>query len=217
MLDLTPVDGGAVLCSGVVTLWGTPLLVEEYFFYNTATSNHPDNHDEDERAGFCGGNDINYIKPKNMSQYFSKIANPYRYGYVIKINNAASAEGEQLVKHYGTGRLSYETAAIMPDNNTVYTSDDDSAVYSDKKYNTTSGGVLFKFVADIAGDLSAGTLFAAKLAQNYSAVPSEAGFNVTGVELGHSNNAEIEALVAEYDGIKIVDYMEGQTSYVSED
>lgn len=189
MLDLTPVDGGAVLCSGVVTPWGTPLLAEEYFFYNTATWNHPDNHDEDERAGFRGGNDINYIKPKNMSQYLGKMADPYRYGYMIEINNVASAEGEQLVKHYATGRLSHETAAIMPDNKTVYMSDDDNAVYSDKKYNTASGGVLFKFVADIAGDLSAGTLFAAKLAQDDSAVPSEAGFDVTWVELGHSNNA----------------------------
>ncbi|MBV1929946.1 MAG: DUF839 domain-containing protein, partial [Gammaproteobacteria bacterium] len=99
MLDLSSVDGGAVLCSGIVTPWGTPLLAEEYFFYNTATWNHPDNHDADERAGFAGGNDINYIKPKNMSQYIGKMANPYRYGYMIEINNAASADDEQLVKH----------------------------------------------------------------------------------------------------------------------
>ncbi len=140
-----------------VDIWQSP-LAEEYFFYNTATWNHPDNHDADERAGFAGGNDINYIKPKNMSQYIGKMANPYRYGYMIEINNAASAEDEQLVKHYATGRLSHETAAIMPDNRTVYMSDDDSAVYSHETYNTASGGVLFKFVADIAGDLSAGRL-----------------------------------------------------------
>jgi len=217
MLDLTPIDGGAVLCSGIVTPWGTPLLAEEYFFYNTATWNHPDNHDEDERAGFRGGNDINYIKPKNMSQYLGEMANPYRYGYMIEINNAASAEDEQLVKHYATGRLSHETAAIMPDNKTVYMSDDDSAVYSDKKYNTASGGVLFKFVADVAGDLSAGTLFAAKLAQDDNSIPSETGFDVTWVELGHSNNAEIEAWIAEYDGIEVADYVDGQTNYVSDD
>lgn len=217
MLDLSPVDGGAVLCSGVVTPWGTPLLAEEYFFYNTATWNHPDNHDEDERAGFRGGNDINYIKPKNMSQYVGKMANPYRYGYMIEINNAASADAEQLVKHYATGRLSHETAAIMPDNKTLYMSDDDSAVYSHEDYNTASGGVLFKYVADIAGDLSAGTLYAAKLTQDDTAVPSEAGFDVTWVKLGHSNNAEIEAWVAEYDGIEVADYVDGQTNYVSDD
>lgn len=217
MLDLSPVDGGAVLCSGIVTPWGTPLLAEEYFFYNTATWNHPDNHDEDERAGFRGGNDINYIKPKNMSQYMGKMANPYRYGYMIEINNAASADDEQLVKHYATGRLSHETAAIMPDNRTIYMSDDDSAVYSHETYNTASGGVLFKFVADVAGDLSSGTLFAAKLTQDASANPSEAGFDVSWIELGHSNNTEIAGWVAEYDGIEVADYVDGQTNYVSDD
>jgi len=217
MLDLSSVDGGAVLCSGIVTPWGTPLLAEEYFFYNTATWNHPDNHDADERAGFAGGNDINYIKPKNMSQYIGKMANPYRYGYMIEINNAASTDDEQLVKHYATGRLSHETAAIMPDNRTVYMSDDDSAVYSHETYNTASGGVLFKFVADIAGDLSAGRLFAAKLVQDDSANPNEAGFDVSWIELGHSNNVEIAAWVAEYDGIEVADYVDGQTNYVSDD
>jgi secreted PhoX family phosphatase len=217
MLDLSSIHGGAVLCSGTITPWGTPLLAEEYFFYNTAVWNHPDNHDEDERASFRDGNDITYIKPKNMSQYLGKMANPYRYGYMIEINNAATADGEQLVKHYATGRLSHETAAIMPDNKTVYMSDDDSAVYSHKKYNTASGGVLFKFVADIAGDLSAGTLYAAKLTQDASADPVVAGFDVEWVELGHSNNAEIESWVAEYDSVTVADYVDGQTSYISDD
>ncbi|MGC1505163.1 MAG: alkaline phosphatase PhoX [Sulfitobacter sp.] len=217
MLDLSSIHGGAVLCSGTVTPWGTPLLAEEYFFYNTATWNHPDNHDEDERASFQDGNDINYIKPKNMAQYVGAMANPYRYGYMIEINNAASADAEQLVKHYATGRLSHETAAIMPDNRTLYMTDDDSAVYSDKKYNTASGGVFFKFIADIAGDLSAGTLYAAKLVQDANADPQTAGFDVEWVELGHSSNAEIEGWITEYDSVTVADYVEGQTSYVSDD
>lgn len=217
MLDLSSIHGGAVLCSGTVTPWGTPLLAEEYFFYNTATWNHPDNHDEDERASFQHGNDINYIKPKNMAQYVGAMANPYRYGYMIEINNAASADAEQLVKHYATGRLSHETAAIMPDNRTLYMTDDDSAVYSDKKYNTASGGVFFKFIADIAGDLSAGTLYAAKLVQDANADPQIAGFDVEWVELGHSSNAEIEGWITEYDSVTVADYVEGQTSYVSDD
>jgi len=217
MLDLSSISGGAVLCSGTVTPWGTPLLAEEYFFYNTATWNHPDNHDADERAGYQGGNDITFIKPKNMSQYLGEMANPYRYGYMIEINNAASSDDEQLVKHFATGRLSHETAAIMPDNKTLYMSDDDSAVYSHKTYNTASGGVLFKFVADVAGDLSAGTLYAAKLTQDDSAVPAEAGFDVKWIELGHSNNAEIESWIAEYDDVTVADYVDGQTNYVSDD
>ena len=71
MVDLSSVHGGAVLCSGIVSPWGTPLLSEEYFFYGTATWNHPDNHDEDERASFEKGNDITFIKPKNMTAYLA--------------------------------------------------------------------------------------------------------------------------------------------------
>jgi secreted PhoX family phosphatase len=217
MLDLSSVHGGAVLCSGVVTPWGTPLMAEEYFFYNTSVWNHPDNHDEDERASFQKGNDVTYIKPKNMSQYLGTMSNPYRYGYMIEVTNPTDADGEKLVKHYATGRLSHETAAIMPDNKTLYMSDDDSAAYDDGKYNTASGGVFFKFIADTAGDLSAGTLYAAKLTQDNEADPDKAGFNVAWIELGHGNNAQIESWVAEYDSVQVADYVYGQSNYVTDD
>lgn len=216
MLDLSSIDGGQVLCSGVVTPWGTPLLSEEYFFYNTAMWNHPDNHDADEKAGFRGGNDITYIKPKNMNQYLGKMSNPYRYGYMFEINNAAAKDGQELVKHYATGRFSHETAAIMPDMKTIYMSDDDSAKYNSKKYNTASGGVLFKFVADTKGDLSSGSLYGAKMAQDDTSDPNKAGFNVTWVLLGHSNNAQIAGWIAEYDDVTIADYKEGESSYISD-
>ena len=215
MMDLSSIDGGQVLCSGVVTPWGTPLLSEEYFYYNTAVWNHPRNHDEDEKPGYAGGNDITYIKPKNMTRYLGKMANPYRYGYMFEINNSASAEGEELVKHYVTGRLSHETAAIMPDMKTIYMSDDDSAKYNDKVYNTASGGVLFKFVADRKGDLSAGTLYGAKLTQDGTSDPHKTGFNVDWIMLGKSNNAQVTGWIAEYDNIKVSDYVEGQSSYIS--
>jgi len=217
MVDLSSVAGGQVLCSGTVTPWGTPLLAEEYFFYNTTLWNHPDNHDEDERASFRKGNDINYIKPKNVTRYLGKLGNPYRYGYMIEINKAASASGEEVVKHYATGRLSHETAAIMPDMRTLYMSDDDSGAYRDKKYNSASGGVLFKFVADRKGDLSSGTLYAAKLIQDNEADPHKAGFNVEWVKLGHGNNAEIEGWISDYDGITLADYVEGKSNYISDD
>lgn len=215
MIDLSPVDGGSVLCSGVVTPWGTPLLAEEYFFYNTAVWNHPDNHDDDERASFQKGNDNTYIKPKNMSQYLGKMANPYRYGYMIEIDNAASPDAERLIKHYATGRLSHETAAIMPDMKTVYMSDDDSGAYGGDTYNTASGGVLFKFVADVKGDLSAGTLYAAKMEQDKESDPHKAGFNVSWIMLGQANNEQIAGWIADYDDVTIADYVEGKSSYVS--
>ena len=216
MMDLSAIEGALVLCSGIVTQWGSPLLAEEYFFYNTATWNHPDNHDADERASFQGGNDINFIKPKNMADYLGRLPNPYRYGYMIEVINPTSSGAEQLVKHFSTGRLSHETAAVMPDQRTVYMTDDDSAVYSHKKYNTASGGVLFKFIADAASDLSTGTLYAAKLHQDRTQDPHKAGFDVTWLELGHGNNTEIESWISEYDGIQVSDYVEGQTNYISD-
>ena len=215
MLDVSSVGGMQVVCSGIVTPWGTPLMAEEYFFYDTSMWNHPDNHDDDEKIFFRGGNDITFIKPKNMSQYLGQMANPYRYGYMVEVNNAASENGEELVKHYATGRLSHETAAVMPDMKTVYMSDDDSGVYKHKKYNTASGGVLFKFVADHKGDLSAGTLYAAKLVQDDEADPHKAGFNVSWIVLGHSTNAQIGGWIAKYDDVKVSDYVEGKSSYIS--
>lgn len=217
LLDLSSVYGGAVLCSGVVTPWGTPLVAEEYFFYNSAVWNHPDNHDEDERASFQKGNDVTYIKPKSMAKYLGKMPNPYRYGYMIEINNAATKDSEEPVKQYATGRMSHETAAIMPDLKTIYMSDDDSAIYSHKVYNTASGGVLFKFVADTKGDLSSGTLFAAKLTQDKEEDPHKAGFDVSWIKLGHGNNQEIESWIKEYDDVKISDYVDGQTNYISDE
>jgi hypothetical protein len=217
MVDLSSVDGGQVICSGVVTPWGTPLLAEEYFFYNTAVWNHPDNYDADEKPGFAGGNDKTYIKPLNMQRYLGKMANPYRYGYMIEVENAASETGETPVKHYATGRLSHEIATVMPDMRTLYMSDDDSAVYSDKVYNTASGGVFFKFVADQRGDLSSGTLYAAKLKQDAGADPHTTGFDVSWIELGHGNNAEIAGWIDDYDGVQVSDYVDGQTNYISDD
>ncbi len=215
MLNLQSIDGGFVMCSGVVTPWGTPLMAEEYFYYGTEVWNHPDNHDDDERAGFRGGNDVSYIKPKSMNKYLGRMSNPYRYGYMIEANNPASGGEPDFVKHYATGRLSHETAAIMPDMKTLYMSDDDSGAYVGKKYNTASGGVFFKFVADIKGDLSAGTLYAAKLTQDAGSSPQSTGFDVDWIMLGHSNNAEIATWIKEYDAVKIADYVDGKSNYVS--
>lgn len=62
------------------------------------------------------------------------MAHLYRFGSVMEINSAASADAEQLVKHDTIGRLLHETAAILPDNTTIKASDDDSAVCYHKTY-----------------------------------------------------------------------------------
>ncbi len=214
MLDLQSIDGAWVLCFGTVSPWGTPIMSEEYYFYNTGLWNHPNDHDEDERPSFRKGNDISYHQAKRMNEFLGRNSNPYRYGYNIEMNNAASEPS--LVRHYAHGRFSHENVMVMGDGKTVYQSDDDSAKYTNAKYNSNSGGVFFKFVADTAGDLSAGTLYAAKLTQDAGTDPRTTGFGVTWIELASGNNAQIAKWIDEYEGFGPKDYKEGSTNYISD-
>ena len=71
----------------------------------------------------------------------------------------------------------------MPDNRTVLMGDD-----------YTNGG-LFLFIADKEKDLSAGTLYVAKLGgAGFSLDPAAAGAPLAWIHLGHATSAEIEAL-----------------------
>ncbi len=70
--------------------------------------------------------------------------------------------------------------AVAPDNKTMYHGDDGANV------------MLFKTVADEANDLSAGTIYAAKVTQN-----SDGSFDLEWIELGHATDNEIaEAVMA---------------------
>ena len=93
------------------------------------------------------------------------------------------------------GRFSHENAQVMPDEKTVYLSDDG--------YDT----VLFKFIADTAGDLESGTLFAAKVTQDSGINPGTTGFDVEWLELASSSDAEIESWIDDYDDIKTSDFV----------
>lgn len=192
MVNFAGVQGTAANCFGSVSPWGTPLTSEEWIVNSTVDSttnpswNAPDN-------------DADGMEPLTAPDF----PNPYRYGYIAEITNPTSAE-PSVVKHYTIGRYEHENSVVMPDRRTVYSSQDDT------------GGILFRFVADAAEDLSAGTLYGAKLTQDAGLTdPAVTGFDVTWVEIGTSNNAEIEAWISEYDGISKDDYVEGQTSYMS--
>jgi len=215
MLDLSSIEGAWVLCFGSTSPWGTELLAEEYYFFNTALWNHPDNHDADEKPGFAGGNDVTYHMPKVMDAYLGKASNPYNYGYVIEMGDTA-ADKPTFTRHYVMGRASHENAVVMADGRTAYISDDDSPKYTNAKYNSNSGGVLFKFVADNKRDLSSGTLYAAKATQDAGSDPNTTGFDIEWVELGHGDNATIKNWVADYDGITPNQYVEGKTNFISD-
>jgi uncharacterized protein len=167
-IDQSGVDGGWVHCAGSVTPWTTHLASEEY---------EPDakSHATNVEAAADG-----YSAP--MLDYYTDPAewNPYYYGWNIEVTVAENAS-VTTAKHYAMGRLAFELSYVMPDAKTVYMTDDGTNV------------ALFMFVADKAGDLSAGTSYAAKWNQTDSTGVGTA--NLTWVSLGHATDAEISDYV----------------------
>ena len=189
MRDLGAIGGGWVMCFGTMSPWGTPLASEELYFDDTENWNNPN---------------YNYHSDQTeLEDYLGYYPNPYDYGYIVEIEEPTTTSGN-LVKHMAMGRYSHENAQIMPDERTVYLSDDGY------------GTVLFKFIADTAGDLSAGTLYAAKVTQDESSNSATTGFDVEWLEMASSSNSEIEDWVNQYDGITVSDYTNGQNSYITE-
>jgi hypothetical protein len=82
-----------------------------------------------------------------------------------------------------------------------FASDDRTHIGGDDGKNTA----LFMFVADKPQDLSAGTLYAAKVTQEQDTIGSKEGgcYTLKWIRLGHATNAEIEAMVDR--GIKLSD------------
>lgn len=187
MLDFSGIGGTWVNCFGTVSPWGTPLSAEELYFDDTADwfdSNYP-----------------YFSNPQALATYLGYPAdgngnwpNPYRYGYIVEIGNGGTATNGVLAnvtvnKLEAMGRFSHENAVVMPDQKTVFLSDDGTDV------------VFFKFVADVAGDMSAGTLYGAKIIQATGiSDPSEASLGIEWIELGNMSEAAIETAIASFDG-----------------
>lgn len=194
-VDFTAVAGTMINCFGTVSPWGTPLTSEEN--YEAENTEHWNN------AGYSDGYP-NYADVKNIQTYLGgTYPNPYDYGYIVEITSPA-ATAPVPVKHFTLGRVAHENVVIMPDRKTVYITDD----------GTNKG--FYKFVATTAGDLSAGTIYAAKLTQDATKETAKAGFDISWIALGTSSNAEIESWINEYDGIDESSYVEGQTSYITQ-
>ena len=191
MLDFSGVEGTWVNCFGTVSPWGTPLSAEELYFDNTADwfdSSHGSFSNAQSVAEYLG-------YPTDGSGNWG---NPYRYGNIVEIGadvgagttaDAASIGNVEINKLEALGRFSHENAVVMPDQKTVFLSDDGTGV------------VFFKFVADAAGDMSAGTLYGAKVTQAAGVGdPAEAAFAIEWIELAHGTEAVIETAIASYDG-----------------
>ena len=161
MVDASSVNGVWTLCGGAVSPWNTALTAEEY-----------------EPIASIDGWQQNIA---DMSDYLGEQANPYDYGYIVEMmpDEDGDTINAVLQKRYAMGRFSHENAIVMPDLKTVYHGDDGTDV------------VFFKFVADEAGDLSAGTLYAARATQG-----ENGSFGLEWLELGHGNDDEIAEAIA---------------------
>lgn len=196
MVDFAAVNGTGANCFGSVSPWNTPLTSEEWVV-NTSVDSTTDaswnNPAEIADDGLLAG----------MWALSENASNPYDFGYIVEITNPTST-APAPVKHYTIGRYEHENSVVMPDRKTVYSSQDDT------------GGVLFKFIADNAEDLSSGTLFGAKLKQDAGlSDPAVTGFDVTWVELASGNNAQIGTWINEFYGIGTDQYVEGESSYMT--
>ena len=143
-------------CNASVSPWNTGLTSEEY----------PSEDMDDWMSGSSSG---------AMNDYLGATANPYDYGYIVELIPTSPDRGfTQVYKHYAMGRFSMEQTAIMADGKTAYYGDDGS------------DRILFKFVAEEAGDLGYGTLYAAKVTQL-----EDESFDIEWIELGTGDDVEI--------------------------
>ena len=163
-VDTSGIHGLWIPCGASLSPWGTHLSSEEYM---------PDAFDQGDNQTLAMFN--TFITNAGIDP---ATASPYHYGHLPEVTVKADGTGT-IKKHYNQGRYSRELVCVFPDNKTVLGGDD-----------CTNGG-LFMFIADSAGDLSAGTLYVAKY---ISAFNEYSAGNIKWIKLGHATSAEIEAL-----------------------
>ncbi|SMP62156.1 PhoX family protein [Noviherbaspirillum suwonense] len=165
-VDTSPANGLWITCGASLSPWGTHLSSEEY-----------------EPNAFTAAGDAQF-KAFSQNLYGSETAaNPYNYGHLpeVTVNPDGTAS---IKKHYCLGRISHELVQVMPDRRTVLMGDD----------ATNSG--YFVFVADREADLSAGTLYVARVGAGFTLDPAAAAAPLSWIKLGSATSAEISRLAA---------------------
>jgi len=171
-IDFSTVGGLWIPCAGSLSPWNTHLGSEEY---------EPDARciTEPKFAAFCSTDATASLG--SMRSY--GLANPKVYDYGLTPEVKVAADGmTTVVKHRTFGRISREKVQMMPDQRTAYQGDDGA-------YN-----VITMFVADKAGDLSSGTLYAARFNQTSDKNGGEG--TLTWIKLGQANNDELAQLAS---------------------
>lgn len=178
-VDTSSVNGLWITCGASLSPWGTHLSSEEY-----------------EPNAFTIASDAQF-KAYSKNLYGDETtANPYNYGHLPEVT--VNVDGTASIKkHYCMGRISHELVQVMPDNRTVIMGDD----------ATNSG--YFLFIADKEKDLSAGSLYVAKVGTGFSLDPAGAAAPLTWIKLGSATSAEIRALAT---SLKPTDIMSVKTT-----
>ncbi len=178
-VDTASAHGLWITCGSSLSPWGTHLSSEEY---------EPD-------AFTIAANTMFKAFSKNLFGDETK-AKPYHYGHMPEVTVNPDGTGS-IKKHYCLGRISHELIEMMPDKRTALMGDD-----------ATNGG-FFMFVADKEADLSAGSLYVAKVGSGFSIDTAAAGAALSWIKLGSATSAEIKTLA---DTLKPTDIMEVATT-----
>jgi secreted PhoX family phosphatase len=170
-VDLKGIHGLWNPCAGMVTPWNTHLGSEEY--------------EPDAAKGVASA--------ATMAPFFgggtrlggdASQPNPYFYGFPVEYRVRDRGEGVGAVKHYSMGRFAHELSYVLPDRKTVYQSDD----------GTNVG--FFMYLADDAGDLSSGKLYALKWKQTGAPGSAELGeADLSWILLGHASDSDISDII----------------------
>ncbi|WP_198120536.1 PhoX family protein [Massilia rhizosphaerae] len=174
-VDTSGVNGLWITCGASLSPWGTHLSSEEY----------------EPNAFTAAGDEQFKAFSKNLYGDETK-ANPYNYGHLPEVTVNADGTGT-IKKHYCMGRISHELVQVLGDNRTVIMGDD------------ATNSAYFVFVADKEKDLSAGTLYVAKVGAGFSLDPAAAAAPLTWIKLGSATSDEIRALAASLKATDIMD------------
>ena len=189
-LNTTGVNGMYFTCASSITPWNTILSSEEYppntwawQCYLRGVGGNLNDPSGNQYAEYGGDSNfpgyLNLIK--NMYNLpipgSITIPSPYRYGYIPEVTVLPNGTGT-ITKHYCMGRFSHEAAVVMPDRRTVLFGNDSNT------------GCFFMFIADVAGNLTSGKLYAAKLTQIGTGATSSS-WTVKWILMGHGTDSEI--------------------------
>ncbi len=178
-VDFSSVNGLWIPCAGARSPWNTHLGSEEY---------EPDARCEVDAtyAALAGGSCLamEYTARMNAFRtiYGETNASPYHYGRVPEVT-VASNGSSTVEKWYTLGRIAREKVQMFGDSRTAIQGDDGT-------YTS-----LTMFVADAPGDLSAGTLYAAKWNQMSPNGTDGGEANLSWIKLAHATHAEVKAAV----------------------